>query len=358
MGFLGIKKDQTFGLDIDGGSVKIVQLGKTKDSYEVTSVSRVPVVISSEQESADDPEVFVQAIRRCFDKTNIHTRHAVTGLSGPEVVIRNFEFPQLDPNELEQAVQLEAEQYCQTDIDQTVVDYHLIPMASASQEKSNHPPQEILTGLMVASAKQTVEDRKYLIQQASLNCAIIDVDGLALLNCFLETETFPAGQVVAILNVGQSLTNFIVFRDHDIPFFRNLPFGEAQIVSAIASEHEESPKMIKDFLYQPEMFGDPNLNLSVSLSRGCQALINAIKETIRYVFAQKRINHLDQLYLCGDFSLVKGFDELLDHHLPAEVTLWNPFCKMSYKGSVPGSELIETMGPAYAVAAGLAMRTL
>ena len=131
-----------------------------------------------------------------------------------------------------------------------------------------------------------------------------------------------------------------------------------QIVSAIASEHEESPKMIKDFLYQPEMLGDPNLNLSVSLLRGCQTLINDIMETLRYVFAQKRINHLDRLYLCGDFSLVKGFDELLDLHLPAQVTRWNPFCKMSYKQSVPGSELIETMGSAYAVAAGLAMRTL
>ena len=126
MGFLGIKKDQTFGLDVDSGSVKIVQLSKTKDTYEVTSVARVSIVVSSEQESADDPGVLVQAIRRCLDKTNIHTRHAVTGLSGPEVAIRNFEFPQLDPSELEQAVLLEAEQFCQTDIEQTVVDYHLL----------------------------------------------------------------------------------------------------------------------------------------------------------------------------------------------------------------------------------------
>ena len=358
MGFLGIKRDQTFGLDVDSGSVKIVQVSKAKGSYEVTSVARVPVVMSSEQENLDESSVLVQAIRRCMDQTNIHTRHAVTGLSGPEVVISNFEFPKLDASELKQAVQLEAEQYCHADADQAVVDYHLIPTTVISKEQSDASAGEKVSGLMVASAKRTVEDRRRLIQLASLNCAIVDVDGLALLNCFQETEKLEDDQVIAILNVGQRLTNLIVVRENDIPFFRNLPYGEEQIVTEIAEEHEELPGSIRDFLYRPEMFGDPILNLSVSLSHACKDLINDIMETLRYVFAQKKIKYLDRMYICGDFVLVKGFEELLNLHLPSKVSVWNPFREMSYGKSVPGKELIETMGPAYAVAAGLAMRTL
>ena len=137
-----------------------------------------------------------------------------------------------------------------------------------------------------------------------------------------------------------------------------MPYGEDQIVSEIAAAHEELPSSIKEILYQPEMFGDSSLNLSVSLSSACENLMTDIMETLRYIFAQKKIKHLDRMYICGDFVLVKGFEELLNLHLPSQVTLWNPFREMSCRKTVLGRELIETMGPAYAIAAGLAMRTL
>jgi hypothetical protein len=55
------------------------------------------------------------------------SKMAVCGVSGPEVAVRDFEFPPLSAEDIDAAVQLEASQVCPFNAADSAVDYHLMP---------------------------------------------------------------------------------------------------------------------------------------------------------------------------------------------------------------------------------------
>jgi len=57
-------------------------------------------------------------------------------------------------------------------------------------------------------------------------------------------------------------------------------------------------------------------------------------------------------------SLADGFIEFLNSELTGQVELWNPFHKMRCDSHRTGQELMDKKGPAFVVAAGLAMRSI
>jgi len=50
--------------------------------------------------------------------------------------------------------------------------------------------------------------------------------------------------------------------------------------------------------------------------------------------------------------------ELLDNQLPAAVEKWNPFDKMDCDAGPQCRDILQKKGPAMAIAAGLAMRSI
>ena len=56
--------------------------------------------------------------------------------------------------------------------------------------------------------------------------------------------------------------------------------------------------------------------------------------------------------------MVKGFIEILNDWFSAEVVLWDPFDKIRHGDDLSQEKVLRENGPALAVAAGLAMRTI
>jgi Tfp pilus assembly PilM family ATPase len=100
-----------------------------------------------------------------------------------------------------------------------------------------------------------------------------------------------------------------------------------------------------------------------SLEKASKKIVADITETLRYYDTQKKAEPLKKMYVCGDFALAEGFIEILNKQLPVETVLWNPFDKIkcdtgrTHRGMLQKS-LLQKNGPAMAVAAGLAMRSI
>jgi type IV pilus assembly protein PilM len=344
--FFSVKSEQTFGLDVDETSIKMVQLQQGTQGYSVAGAawSELP---ASVKRSTDPMQVTVDALREGLEKSEISSRHAVTGIGGDDVSLRCFEFPALEKKELSQAILLEAEQSCPFELDSSVVDYYI-----------HDAVDERVKGVTVAARKDAIVEKERLIQDSGLQCALMDVNDLALLNCFNETETLQENQSAILLNIGSTMSHLIVLRHGCDPFFRNIPHGQKQFVKELANEHEESPQTIQKILFDPQALGSSQLNLTISLTRIFQPLISDIMETIRYYHTQHKVDSLDRMLVSGDFSLVTHFNEVLDAHLPFPVECWNPFTKMSCQKSAPLNDLLIQSGSAMVIAAGLAMRRI
>ncbi|MHC4230133.1 MAG: pilus assembly protein PilM [Planctomycetota bacterium] len=305
---IDLKKNEILGLDIGSSTVKMVALRKNGAGYSAVAAG-ITEIAPSENNDDHHGKNTVAAIRECLERTMAKRKLVVCGISGPEVAVRDFELPSLSAAEMASAVSLEASQVC--------------PFPA--------------------------EDK----------CVMMDVDGLALLNCFEGLadgrEESEAGRNVAILNVGGSHTTVAILDNDGWPFIRDMTYAGDDIVRQVAADNGTSTEIIKGILC-----GDPAAigpEVRESMERACQKLIADITGTLRYYAAQDKSN-VEKLLVCGGFALAGGFIELLNGKLGIESVLWNPFERMHCSASRKRQEVFAKAGPALAVAAGLAMRSI
>lgn len=389
-----LEHHESFGLDIGSSEIKLIKMRKNGSGYAVTAAGIAAIAAGEDSKNRREINT-VRAIRGCLESAGIQTQLAVCSVCGPEVAVRHFKFPLLPPNEIEGAVLLEAEQVCPFNVHDGPVDYQLIPNGADS-----------VTGILVAATNKLIKSKVQLAKNASLDCVLMDIDGLALLNCLSEYEKGShfakkspkrgsrknnAGSVgsktpepsapllaqtsdgagrttTAILNVGGDYTTLAIM-GKNMPFIRDMPYASNDIVKHIAVENNISTERTWNILrgtgFQPVLGQDgqatptePPITLGDSLEKACQKAIADVAETLRYYTAQEKSAIVEKIFVCGDFAPVEGFVELLDSRLPAKASVWNPFDKIRCDAGRLCENTLQKNGPAMAVAAGLAMREI
>ncbi len=340
-------KGATLGLDIGSTAVKMVVLDPGTSGYSITAAG-IARIAKAEQGNGDRRSNAIRAVRECFAQIQTKVKYAVCGVSGQDVAVRDFEFAPLQENEIAAAVSLEASQVCPFNVTDIAVDYQVLPNDEAKTK-----------GILVAATNTIVADKMQLIRDAGLKCVLMDVDGLALLNCHNASVNAdpkrPVERSVAILNVGASHTTLAIMDKDGWPFIRDMSQAGDDILMQMAALHETSTETIRDILFNDRPAGE--LNLQKSLVKTCQALITNISGSLRYYTAQAKSTNVEKILVCGGFSLAQGFVDLLNSRLGTDAVVWNPFDQMRIKSSRRCEEICAKKGPALAIAAGLAMRT-
>jgi type IV pilus assembly protein PilM len=346
--YINITRNQTFGLDIGSGAVKIVALCNNGKGYSAIAGGISEVAAAPDDDMRHRTNT-VKAVRSCYARTRIKRKLAVCGVSGPEVAVRDFELPLLSPEEMGAAVALEASQVCPFPADASVVDYQLI-----------HNGTNNTRGILVAAMHSLIADKRHIARDARLKCVMMDVDGLALLNCFQglahNGEDTGINETAAILNVGHSHTTLAIADRDRRPLIRDITYAGDEILRQVIEENGTPAETIKEILFGG--LSVTELGLGESLAKASRKLISDVNETLRFHTAQNKSGGIEKLYVCGGFALAGGFIELLNKRISVECVLWNPFDRMHCNPNRRYKDIFAKRGPALAVAAGLAMRSI
>ncbi len=347
--FLGLSQYDVLGLDIGSSSVRMVQLTRDNGGFSVISAG-ISDIERDNGDGASKEDSVVKAVQKCLSCVRTKARLAVCSVSGPEVAVRNFKFPPLESEELEGAMQLEASQVCPFNAEDSVVDYQII---------QNGGTEKNVYGVLVAATNQVIRRKIRIAEKGSLNCVLMDVDGLALLNCLSQSKKDPRQvSTSAILDVGASCTTLAVMGENNLPFVRTVPYAGKDIVEQISSENNVSPEVVMKDIYGTIQTALPVEDVQRSMEKACQKLVSDVAETLRYHSAQAKSSTIEQILVCGGFGMVRGFVDILNRQLPIKAILWNPFDTMQCRVGRQCLDVIQTSGPAMAVAAGLAMRSI
>lgn len=343
---LPLKRNEAVGLDIGSFSVKMIKLNKNKGQYSVSHAKLVPIDDYGANKELREINT-VNAIRQCLSTADVQTNFAVCGVCGSEVNIRDFTFPSLEADEIGGAVNLEAEQICPFNIKDGTVDYQLQPKDGQN-----------VKGFFVAATNSVINTKKRHANNASLDCVMMDVDGLALLNCFNECMQGEYNDITAIVNIGNLYTTIAIENKDKLPFVRDIAFGGHDIIKTIAADFNLSSEAATRVIIAHGDSSQIQPGFEASLEKACRKLSINITETFRYYKAQKKVSAIENVFVCGGFSLVKNFAAMLGRQLGTNVVVWNPFNRISCQADADSRQLLQESGPALAVSAGLAMRSI
>ncbi|OQA92843.1 MAG: Competence protein A [Elusimicrobia bacterium ADurb.Bin231] len=324
------------GLDIGSSAVKVVQLTKQDGCYWATYAAVEKIENSSDHGSVID------AIKKCIEPCE--EKLAACSVSGPEIVVRDFRFPLLPQDEIESAIRFEAAQVSPFDIEQAEFDYKLMPQTN-----------EHISGFLVAAKKSKIERKLDIASEAGVECVLMGVDGLEILNCFTEVEGVRENEAIAILNIGYNFTNLIISDCDSTPFIRDINYAGKIIIDKIAKITGISSETLK-IVIEENRINESKKEFNEYLSSACDELIESILESIRFFTINRKMSQIRTIYICGGFSKVSGIGEILNNRLPAQTLVWNPFEKINLPQEKEYQDVIHKYGSSLAPAAGLAMR--
>ena len=343
---LGSFTKNCIGLDIGSSSIKTVMLSKNQNSYAVRNAYTINISDDNNNDPVSRDQLVSEQIKACFRELNLSTSYAVCGLSGPEVILRHFELPNMPAEDLARAIDFEASQVCPFDFTNSTVDYQILSSTAKSHKNSIH-------GIMAIANNNIINRYLNILDKTPARCMKMDVNGLALINCFTNTNTVSLDGSFAIINIGSKYSTVAIQGVDGIPFIRDIKYGIKDMINVLAASKQLSLPKARDIFNN--IFADESE--SELVGQITQKLVNNLNETLAFYESTGSHENINTIFFCGGFALIKGTAQMLNKSLTAEVRIWNPLTRL-YKDC--GNECIEMLnknGPGLALATGLAMRT-
>jgi len=346
---LFMRSKEIVGIDIGSSSVKLVQLSEQKGSYQLRNVGILPLPSEAiVYNSLMDTTSIVETIRDLMKSLGSRAQEAVCSISGNSVIIRKISLPAMTPEELEDQIAWEAEQYIPFDINDVNLDFEILDTDLSASGK--------MTVLLVASKKEIINEYVSVFNEAGLKLVVVDVDSFAVQNIFELNYSPPENEVIALVNIGASIMNMNVVKGGVSLFTRDVQMGGNLYTEEIQRQFSFSSKDAEKCKITGEC--PDKEKLKDTISRVNDTLSLEINRSLDFYNSTAEDLKIGKIFLSGGGSKTSMLSESLSQRLGLPVELLNPLQKISFSGKEFDPEYLQEIAPLIAVAAGLAMRRL
>ncbi len=341
------KKKDVLGIDIGSSSVKLVQLRQQKNSFVLQNIGLIPLPPEAIVDNAlMDSSSIVETVKNLVKSLNIKEKEIVCSVSGNSVIIRKISLPSMPPEELEDQIQWEAEQYIPFDINDVNIDFQMLAQDEQDATKMNV--------LLVASKKDIINDYVTVFNEAGLKLVVMDVDSFAVQNIFELNYDVDPDEVYALINIGASIMNINIVKGGVSLFTRDVQMGgnlyteEIQKQFALQGDEAERVKLT-GVSSDPARFKDV-------MARINETLAIEIRRSLDFYNSNAGEGKISRVYLSGGSSKASMLVEVVSERLGMPVEILNPFQNINYSEKEFDPEYLQAIGPLMTVALGLATR--
>ncbi len=345
------KQPVVLGLDISSTAIKLLELSQSGDRLRVESYAVEPLPANSViEKNIADVEAVGAAIKRAVKRSASRTKLAAVAVAGSAVITKIIAMPaSLTEDEMEQQIELEADQYIPYPLEEVNLDFEIIG-------PSENDPERIDV-LLAASRSENVDIRIAAIELAGLKAKIVDVEAYAIENAFsLLIPQLPEqgiDQTIAIIDIGATMTTLNVMHDRKTIYTREQVFGGKQLTEEIQRRYGlsyEEAGMAK------RQGGLPDNYVPEVLEPFKDAMTQQVSRSLQFFYGSSQYNNVDHIILAGGSAMIPGIDEMIANKLGVHTSVANPFTNMTLASRVKAQSLSND-APALMIAAGLAMRS-
>jgi len=341
-------KTHLVGLDIGSKTIKAAEVVATKKNQMLKNFATADIPSGLVEDGAiNDPETLAETIRHMFKRNKIKTNNIALSVGGYSVIVKRINVQTMSEEQLQDAIQTEAEQYIPFDISDVNLDFQIL------NEDEDDPEQ--MNVLLVAAKKEMIAEYISLLQMAGLNTKIIDVDAFALQNIY-EVCYNLKDECVALIDIGNTKTSLNILIEDESQLMRDVSLGCVQINQKIASiadctldEAEHIKLSGQSERIPPERF---RKILNSVISDWC----TEIRRAFDFFYSTNPDTQIQRIILSGGGANIAEFNKLLQAETSAEVVKMNPFQNFKKSNKSLDPAFMEQIAPQAAICMGLALR--
>ncbi len=338
----------SLGLDIGSSALKLVELKETKGGYVVTrcDFQEIPPDSIVDGQIINYQSVSA-ALEELLKRAKPHTKRVTTSIAGTSVIVKTVNLPMMTQDELEQSITWEAEQYLTVDINEVNLDFQIL---------ETRPEENQMSVLLVAAKKDIINDYVSVLSELKYQLVVMDVDCFAVQNIFEFNYPTEPGEMVVLVNIGSHITNVELYREGKPVITRDISIGGNSITDemqkVLGFSYEEAEE-VKKKVSEGEETSDQILGV---MKAGVDNLVGEIQRTVDFLMGSVGESDIARIVISGGASKTYGLREELSNAYGKEVEVLDPFKSFQLDTKVVDPALINFLGSAATVAAGLALR--
>jgi len=347
MALLGSK--ELIGLDIGSSAIKLAHVKPVGVEFRVKKFGVYPLPPDAIVDGAIMDHVSViEGIKTALRELKEKEKEIATSLSGHSVMIKKVVLPTTTPEELEESIQWEVEQYIPFDIKDVKIDFQVIGPLKEDPSK--------MDVLLVAVKTDLVNDYVSVIKDAGLTPTIVDIDSIAAGNAFELCHPVSDEQVPMVVNVGASFMNINILHSGAPLFTRDVPMGGGMYTSEIQKQLAVSFDTAEELKVGKKDAGERAEKIAEIMRTVSNILSTEVQRSYNFFSATYPDRLVTKVYLTGGAAKSAFLKEMLTEKIGVDVELFDPFeGLMLEEGSVDRS-LAAGFNTAATVSIGLALR--
>ncbi len=344
------------GLDIGSSGVKLIQLKESRKRgqtvYSLQSFGMKPLPPEAIVDGAlMNSTAIVQAVQELLSELKVKQKEVAIGVSGHSVIIKKISMPRMSEQELEEAIQWEAEQHIPFDIKDVNIDTQIL-----------NPDANDATGqmdvLLVAAKKDMINDYTTVVSEAGLSPAVVDVDAFAVQNCF-SANYDTGGETVVLINAGAAVVNINIIAGGATTFTRDITIGGNQFTEEIQKQLNVSYEEA-EALKVGGRGGDQDAVVPQDVERVmgqvAEQVAGEIQRSLDFYAGTAADTNFTKVYLSGGTAKIPALFKTIETRVGVPVEIMNPFKAIEIDNRKFDPGFIMDVAPVAAVAVGLALR--
>lgn len=340
------------GLDIGSSSIKMAQVNPRRDGFDLVRIASSPVPPEAIVDGAlMNFTAIGEAVKNLVQENEVKVRKAACSISGNSVIAKVVTMPAMGAAEMDEQIHWEAEQHIPFSIQDVYLDFQVLARREGE-----------MSVLLVAAKKEVLAEYRNIVADAGLEMCVMDVDALAMYNCFHLNHFAPhkaefQDGLVGLVNIGAAMTSIVIVR-HGVPtFLRDVPTGG----NVVTSEIQKSLQLSFEDAEAVKTGGMPvpagqERGFEQTMAGALENIVQEIQRTADFYLGTAGEEGIQRYFLTGGTTKASAIFDLMRGKLGVPVEPLNPFSRAQSTSAQVGSDAVENLSAVSAVGIGLALR--
>lgn len=354
--------DSALGIDIGTSAIKIVEIKKKNGKAMLETYGAISLGPYQDLKAGAvtnlTSEKIVEALKEVIKQSGALSKEVALSVPVQSSLVFEMELPTgVEEKDVAPIVTTEARKYIPIPINEVTLDYFEIPKKELSFEEANNPDfaknlENKKEVLVVAIQNDAIEKSKSIIKDSNLSASFFEVEIFSSVRSCFEHEL----SLVLLVDIGASRTKLSFVEFGIVKNYHTINRGSFDMTSSVSRSltlpFEKAEELKKQYgifenPVEPELAPTIKVHLDYIFSETNNVLLKYEKKYNRTV---------TKIILTGGGSLMKGVKEEAENTFKAPIEIAHPFRKVGSPEFL--SNVLDSTGPEFAVALGLALRKL
>jgi len=348
------KSNDYLGVEIGTTTIKVIEIERTERQTRLKNygiletygyLERFNNALQTSSLRAMESEISAY-LGVVLQQAKIKTRVAIAALPAFSGFTTLVELPELDPEEVDQAMHFQIKQYLPMPLSTVRTDYFKV--GERTDEAGNKLHQFFLTAIPIGQ----IERYQKIFKEAGLELKALELEGMSLARIF--TAGIKDAQL--IIDIGARSTSFSVAQEGILKFQSQTDFAGSSLTQALASGMNFSPKRAEEIKKQKGLLGaGGEYELSTLMIPLLDVIINEAnraRENFERVYRQQ----IRGIILAGGGSNLPGIEDYFTKQFNIKCVKGDPFAHLGFPKEI--LTLTKDLAPVFAVAIGASLKEI